>query len=702
MSSVTSSSLKTPFIPSSNPIPPSKNVVQETLEKHKHTLTAVGAVGLGVGITALGAGFYTLHHARGSIASLQKLIAVDLNTLEKHYAHLEKGEFLDIHYRNLPESFKSLRAVELNFNRPFKDANGKIAPKQVTEYTKEWVPFILHLFNGFPQKTRHQFVGYLLSPSFWFKDLFSKDAMWLKKMISIAGTPAKKMVQFIGTELKGVFSEAELKADMQNFKRESNRLLREAFSLHPKHMAQSPAKRFEKLTQGITLRFLSKMALPLFKGIIDLQDNAPPQPLKLVVGQLLPYFKKTYPQLDTRLSKFKIINVASVGHILTHEDLPGSVFKVIRPIEDNNLLASARALYAILTALPEPLLQAYLKKSGNDSLVTSLQKATKTQEYSTIAYQIALNYVKNIKDETNVQSEVEMAKAFYNHYHQPLKAGEHQLGLVIPKIFGYDAQNKVIEMQRIQNATSMSKLDAKDPIAGNVAKAKALYGYLNRMYHLSDTHLFHPDMHGGQVLEMPDGNMAILDFAGGIRLTPEARKKGANTLLVAHLNADYYDKKGTPPGKWNVAKQASALGIGIDQLLPNRDLSSSRHYTNLTTPLWSSGVGVLKGLEGDNVSSLGILLNLGKLNRFTEELKRKSVLEKIAQLNPAERQERLVFLSRQDFEADVHGMVDALLATSDLRFSGGEADRIRSSFKRRLLEVFHPYVEAPQKRGWFN
>jgi hypothetical protein len=291
---------------------------------------------------------------------------------------------------------------------------------------------------------------------------------------------------------------------------------------------------------------------------------------------------------------------------------------------------------------------------------------------------------------------------FYNHYHQPLKAGEHQLGLVIPKIFGYDAQNKVIEMQRIQNATSMSKLDAKDPIAGNVAKAKALYGYLNRMYHLSDTHLFHPDMHGGQVLEMPDGNMAILDFAGGIRLTPEARKKGANTLLVAHLNADYYDKKGTPPGKWNVAKQASALGIGIDQLLPNRDLSSSRHYTNLTTPLWSSGVGVLKGLEGDNVSSLGILLNLGKLNRFTEELKRKSVLEKIAQLNPAERQERLVFLSRQDFEADVHGMVDALLATSDLRFSGGEADRIRSSFKRRLLEVFHPYVEAPQKRGWFN
>ncbi|MFN9690836.1 MAG: AarF/UbiB family protein [Vampirovibrionales bacterium] len=667
---------------------------------HNKAMPYAIATGVGLGIAALGVGAYTVANVSHSSGRLQKWIQNDLKTIAKHMKMQEQGKALQIQYRDLPDSFKSLRTLKLNFNRKIlEDVEVTIKGKKLIEKRvnvkelfgalSEWLPFLGTLFNGFPLRNRLQVIGYALSPTFWMKDLFSKDGMWLKKLLSIAGTPAKKITQQLAEKTKGLRDMKQVEKDIENLEKKSTEAFKKAFAWNKK----DKRSRGLLIMEGIASKFLSKILKPFYTAMNDLQDNAPPLPLNVIVKQMTPYFKKTYPNLDMRLSKFKIINVASVGHIVTHQDLPNSAFKVIRPIEDDNLLATGRAIYGVLvTAGPELVQLAFenipLKEPER------LKRLVETKEFSTLSYQFCLQFLSGLKKESLIQREFDACKAFRTHYH-----GHH--GLIVPDVFGCDVNNGIIEMEFIKDSLSMTDLEARsiDKTKSqhsqdfNRIKAQAFYAMIQRGLDFSESHISHTDIHGGQ-FRYQEGSkkIALLDFGAYLRFSPDSRKRIVDTLLTAHLNKAYYLKGQNPPRNRSVIQTASKLGTGLNEIQNNHRLTEI--FSQLDSPLTFSAVGLMNGLSGDGVNNWSVAYDLKKLDTFGKGVKN---LDETA-MNALNSQQRkaLPFMSIQTFESDIDRLVASMLKQSSLTFNADEQAKIRYSLRNEFLTIFKPYIRGAE------
>lgn len=677
---------------SAKTVNPAPIYVPEGMFHHNKALPYVMATGVGLGVAVLGAGAYTLANISHSSGRLQQWITKDLKTMATHMDLQEKGQALKIQYRDLPDSFKSLRTLKLNFDRPFFDEvevvkNGKrviekrLNAKELSEHVAEWIPFIGTLFNGFPRRTRLAVVGYFFSPTFWMKDLFSQDAMWLKKLLSIAGTPAKKITQQLAEVVKMALPLDELDKAVASMHKRSAELFQEAIAFNPK----GQNSRFQNSTEALVAKFIATMAKPMYVAMNDLQDNAPALPIGVLVKQMAPYFKKQYPKLSLSPHKFKIFAVASVGHIVTHEDLPNRAFKVIRPIDNENLLATGRAIHGVITTLGPEIVKPLLG-SANLQNPQRLNRLMETQEFSTLSYQFCLQFLRGLQKEGDIAREFEATKAFRTHYH-----GRH--GLIVPEVFGRDEQNGIIEMELIKDSLSMKNLEARsiDPKQPHYSqeykriKAQAFYGILQRWL---DSDIVHTDLHGGQ-FRYQEGSkkIALLDFGAYLKFTPDSRKRIVDTLLTAHLNKAYYLKGQEPPKHRSVSAVASKLGSGLNEIQNNRRLTEL--FSRLDDPLTFTSIGVMHGLEGDGVNQWAVGYDMKKLNTFG-----KSVAWDEADLSALNVQERkaLQFMRLETLERDVDQLLAAWVRQSSLTFKAGEIASIRESLRNEFLSTFKPYI----------
>ncbi len=671
--------------------------VPEGMFHHNKAMPYAIATGVGLGIAALGVGAYTVANVSHSSGRLQKWIQNDLKTMATHMKMQEEGKALKIQYRDLPDSFKSLRTLKLNFDRPFFDEvevfkNGKkviekrLNSKELSEHVAEWIPFVGTLFNGFPLRTRLQVVGYFLSPTFWMKDLFSKDGMWLKKLLSIAGTPAKKITQQLAEVVKKALPLNELNEVVASMNKRSKESFKQAFAFKPKY----ENNRLQDLKEAVVAKFVATMAKPIYVAMNDLQDNAPALPLKDIVKQMTPYFKATYPNLSVSPSKFKIIAVASVGHIVTHQDLPNRAFKVIRPIEDDNLLATGRAIHGVITTLGPEIVKPLLT-SANLKNPQQLNRLMQTQEFNTLSYQFCLQFLSGLKKEALIQREFDATQAFRKHYH-----GRH--GLIVPEVFGCDVKNGLIEMEFIKDSLSMKALEArsidkKNPQHSqdfNRIKAQAFYAMIQRVLNYSDTHIAHSDPHGGQ-FRYQEGTkkIALLDYGATLSFSPESRQRIVDTLLTAHLNKAYYLKGQNPPKHRSVIPVASKLGAGLTDIQNNRRVTE--WFSKLDDPLTFASVGTMNGLSGDGVNQWSVGYDLKKLNTFGLSVKDMD----LSKLSPAERK-ALQFMSIQTLDADVDRLLASMLKQSSLTFNTGEQARIRYSLRNEFLATFKPYISGAE------
>jgi hypothetical protein len=669
--------------------------VPEGMFHHNKALPYVMASGVGLGIAVLGAGAYTLANISHSSGRLQQWIQKDLKTMATHMDLQEKGQALKIQYRDLPDSFKSLRTLKLNFDRPFFDdvevvKNGKRAiekrlnAKELSEHVAEWIPFIGTLFNGFPRRTRLAVVGYFFSPTFWMKDLFSQDAMWLKKLLSIAGTPAKKITQQLAEVVKKALPLNELNELVASMHKRSNESFKEAFSFNPK----LKNRRFEDLKEALVAKFIATMAKPMYVAMNDLQDNAPALPIGVLVKQMTPYFKQQYPNLSLSPYKFKVFAVASVGHIVTHEDLPNRAFKVIRPIDNENLLATGRAIHGVITTLGPEIVKPLLA-TANLQNPERLNRLMETQEFNTLSYQFCVQFLNGLRKESVIAREFEATKAFRTHYH-----GRH--GLIVPEVFGRDEQNGIIEMELIKDSLSMKNLEARsiDPKQPHYSqeykriKTQAFYGILQRWLDFSNTHIVHTDIHSGQIrYQEATQKSVLLDFGAFLSFTPETRQRIVDTLLTAHLNKAYYLKGQQPPRQRSVSAVASKLGSGLNEIQNNRRLTEV--FSRLDDPLTFTSIGVMHGLKGDGVNQWAVGYDMKKLNTFG-----KSVAWEEADLSALNVQERkaLQFMTLETLERDVDQLLAAWVGQSSLSFKAGEKASIRESLRNEFLSTFKPYI----------
>ncbi len=682
--------------------------VPEGMFHHNKAMPYVIATGVGVGIAALGVGAYTVANVSHSSGRLQKWIQNDLKTIAKHMKMQEQGKALQIQYRDLPDSFKSLRSLKLNFNRKIledvevtvtikgkkvKVLEKRVNVKELFGALSEWLPFLGTLFNGFPLRNRLQIIGYALSPTFWMKDLFSKDGMWLKKLLSIAGTPAKKITQQLAEKTKGLRDMKQVEKDVENLEKKSTEAFKKAFAWNKKNgridaSSNEEPSRVLLIMEGIASKFLSKILKPFYIAMNDLQDNAPPLPLNVIVKQMTPYLKKTYPNLDIRLNKFKIINVASVGHIVTHQDLPNSAFKVIRPIEDDNLLATGRAIYGVLVTAGPELVQLALENIPLKE-PERLKRLVETKEFSTLSYQFCLQFLNGLKKEGDIPREVNASKAFRTHYN-----GHH--GLIVPKIYGHYAkggigEGGIIEMEFIKDSLSMTDLEARNSQDFNRIKAQAFYAMIQRGLDFSESHISHTDIHGGQ-FRYQEGSkkIALLDFGAYLRFSPDARQRIVDTLLTAHLNKAYYLKGQEPPKHRSVIQMASKLGTGWTDIQDNHRLTEA--FSRLDNPLTFSAVGLIKGLSGDGVNNWSVWYDLKKLDTFGTGVKKLDVAALNA-LSPQQRQ-ALQFMSIQTFESDIDRLMASMLKQSHLKFNADEQAKIRYSLRNEFLTIFKPYIRG--------
>jgi hypothetical protein len=672
---------------------------------HNKAMPYAIATGVGLGIAALGVGAYTVANVSHSSGRLQKWIQNDLKTIAKHMKMQEQGKALQIQYRDLPDSFKSLRTLKLNFNRKvLEDVEVTIKGKKLIEKRvnvkelfgalSEWLPFLGTLFNGFPLRNRLQIIGYALSPTFWMKDLFSKDGMWLKKLLSIAGTPAKKITQQLAEKTKGLRDMKQVEKDIENLEKKSTEAFKKAFAWNKK----DKRSRGLLIMEGIASKFLSKILKPFYTAMNDLQDNAPPLPLNVIVKQMTPYFKKTYPNLDMRLSKFEIINVASVGHIVTHKDLPNSAFKVIRPIEDDNLLATGRAIYGVLVTAGPELVQLALENISSKE-PERLKRLVETKEFSTLSYQFCLQFLNGLKKEGDIPREVNASKAFRTHYN-----GYH--GLIVPEIYGHYAkggigEGGIIEMEFIKDSLSMTDLEARSIDKKkaqhsqdfNRIKAQAFYAMIQRGLIFSDTHIAHSDIHGGQ-FRYQEGSkkIALLDFGAYLRFSPDSRQRIVDTLLTAHLNKAYYLKGQEPPKHRSVIQVASKLGAGWTDIQNNHRVTEA--FSRIDDPLTFSAVGLMNGLSGDGVNNWSVGYDLKKLDTFGTGVKKLDVAA-LNVLSPQQRQ-ALQFISLDEFEADVDRLLASMLKQSSLTFNADEQAKIRYSLRNEFLTIFKPYIRGAE------
>jgi len=671
--------------------------VPEGMFHHNKAMPYAVATGMGLGIAALGVGAYTVANVSHSSSKLQKWIQNDLKTMATHMKMQEQGKALQIQYRDLPDSFKSLRTLKLNFDRPFFDEvevfkNGKkviekrLNSKELSEHVAEWIPFIGTLFNGFPLRDRLQVIGYVLSPTFWLKDLFSKDGMWLKKLLSIAGTPAKKITQQLAEVVKKALPLNELNELVASMHKRSKESFKEAIAFNPK----LPNRRFQDLKEAVVAKFIATMAKPIYVAMNDLQDNAPALPLKDIVKQMTPYFKQTYPDLSRSTSKFKIIAVASVGHIVTHKDLPNSAFKVIRPIEDDNLLATGRAIHGVITTLGPEIVKPLLT-TANLQNSQQLNRLMQTKEFNTLSYQFCLQFLNGLKKEGDIQREVDATKAFRTHYN-----GRH--GLIVPEVYGCDVKNGLIEMEFIKDSLSMKALEAqsidkKHPQNSQDfkrIKAQAFYAMLQRQLDFSGTHIAHSDIHGGQFrYQEATKKIALLDFGAYLTFSPESRQRIVDTLLTAHLNKAYYLKGQEPPKHRSVISVASKLGSGLTDIQNNHRLTES--LSRLDDPLTFSSVGTMNGLSGDGVNNWSVGYDLKKLNTFGQSVKDMD----LSKLSPTERK-ALPFMTLQTLDADVDRLLASMLKQSSLKLNAGEQARIRYSLRNEFLKTFKPYISGAE------
>jgi hypothetical protein len=672
--------------------------VPEGMFRHNKAMPYAVATGVGLGIAALGVGAYTVANVSHSSGRLQKWIQNDLKTMAKHMKMQEEGKALQIQYRDLPDSFKSLRTLKLNFDRPFFDEvevmkNGKkviekrLNSKELSEHVAEWIPFIGTLFNGFPLRDRLQVIGYFLSPTFWMKDLFSKDGMWLKKLLSIAGTPAKKITQQLAEVVKKALPLDDLNELVASMHKRSSELFKEAIAFKPKDEKKS---RFQNLTEAVVVKFVATMAKPIYVAMNDLQDNAPALPLKDIVKQMTPYFKQTYPNLSLSPSKFKIIAVASVGHIVMHQDLPNRAFKVIRPIEDDNLLATGRAIHGVITTLGPEIVKPWLA-STNLKNPQQLNRLMETKEFNTLSYQFCLQFLNGLQKEALIQREVDATKAFRTHYN-----GHH--GLIVPEVFGRDVKNGLIEMEFIKDSLSMKNLEARSIDKKNLQysqdfnriKAQAYYAMLQRQLDFSDTHIAHSDVHGGQFrYQEATKKIALLDFGAYLTFSPESRQRITDTLLTAHLNKAYYLKGQEPPKHRSVIPVASKLGSGWTDIQNNRRVTEA--FSCLDDPLTFSAVGVMNGLSGDGVNQWSVGYDLKKLNTFGLSVRDMD----LSKLSLKERKD-LQFMTLKTLDTDVDRLLASMLKQSSLTFNAGEQARIRYSLRNEFLATFKPYISGAE------
>lgn len=672
--------------------------VPEGMFRHNKAMPYAVATGVGLGIAALGVGAYTVANVSHSSGRLQKWIQNDLKTMAKHMKMQEEGKALQIQYRDLPDSFKSLRTLKLNFDRPFFDEvevmkNGKkviekrLNSKELSEHVAEWIPFIGTLFNGFPLRDRLQVIGYFLSPTFWMKDLFSKDGMWLKKLLSIAGTPAKKITQQLAEVVKKALPLDDLNELVASMHKRSSELFKEAIAFKPKDEKKS---RFQNLTEAVVVKFVATMAKPIYVAMNDLQDNAPALPLKDIVKQMTPYFKQTYPNLSLSPSKFKIIAVASVGHIVMHQDLPNRAFKVIRPIEDDNLLATGRAIHGVITTLGPEIVKPWLA-STNLKNPQQLNRLMETKEFNTLSYQFCLQFLNGLQKEALIQREVDATKAFRTHYN-----GHH--GLIVPEVFGRDVKNGLIEMEFIKDSLSMKNLEARSIDKKNLQysqdfnriKAQAFYAMLQRQLDFSDTHIAHSDVHGGQFrYQEATKKIALLDFGAYLTFSPESRQRITDTLLTAHLNKAYYLKGQEPPKHRSVIPVASKLGSGWTDIQNNRRVTEA--FSCLDDPLTFSAVGVMNGLSGDGVNQWSVGYDLKKLNTFGLSVRDMD----LSKLSLKERKD-LQFMTLKTLDTDVDRLLASMLKQSSLTFNAGEQARIRYSLRNEFLATFKPYISGAE------
>jgi hypothetical protein len=656
---------------------------------------AVGGTGC-VGLAAAGIG---IAGALRAIGRLSKIMKTDLGIIQRHTAMLSEGKALRIQWRDMPESFKTLKGLSLSFDKELFDERGIANEKAIVKMVGEWVPFVATLYNGFPRETRVKLLRYVLSPTFWLKDLGSPDAMWLKKAVTILGTPAKKMTQLVG-EVVDKYKLERFEEAVKGLNRAADGRWKDAFRWKP----QQEGSRLKKIGESLQLSFLARMAIPLRRGVLDIQSNAPPLPMKDLMEQVSPYFTKTYPQLNTSKDKWKVLNVASIGHILSHHDVPEHVFKLVRPISPGTSLASARVVYGVLTILPEPIIETWLKSRRTeqnaelmDSLMESLKRFGRSQEFATLAYQLSIQMVKGFEDETNVVAEAAATTAFRKHYHRP-----DEFGTIVPAIKGVDAENKVIEMERIMEPIGFAKLDETDRYLSYRKKAEGLYGYLMQALHFSDTHMLHADLHSGQlVYSQQSKQVGLLDHAAYMRLNPSARKAMVNTLLIAHRNNGYY-RAGIPiPDGQQVLTWANHLGMGIQGL--RQDASLANAYAKPHNMTFLPGMGVLKQLQGEHVNNWNAIYSCVKARSLVANVSNvgrhlntrgEPVLNKPSTLT-SEQQQAIQFLSKSTLNTHVARVVENWLAQKDPALSLTAADEhtIHQSVVQEFESIFGQYIQ---------
>lgn len=279
----------------------------------------------------------------------------------------------------------------------------------------------------------------------------------------------------------------------------------------------------------------------------ELARLAPPERIRRAIEELGPGFIKLGQVLSTRADLFPPEYITEFCKLQDHVpalpfkeivaqlegDIGGAVGEIFARVDKNPLAAAsiAQVHRATLKTGDEVILK--IRRPGIRKVIDAdlrlLARLAAITEEKNIELQrfqpqkIVAEFAKSIRSEMDFVNECKNAERIANNF-------KDHPDIIIPKIY-WDYASESLNVQQFIDGTPGSDLDAVD-VAGLDRKRLAVLGANAVMKMVFEDGFFHADPHPGNVIYLPENQIAFLDFGMAGRLSDDRRNQLVDLLFA--------------------------------------------------------------------------------------------------------------------------------------------------------------------------